>query len=85
MVNQDGVVIVPHEATIVLLNEPTKGQDGWASLQEKNPRVDIEPKTSTSTTSVAVAGPLAVTVRTMVALRLTDSRSSSGRRFSHAK
>ena len=44
VVNQDGAVIVPHEATIVLLNEPTKGQDGWASLQEENPRVGIEPR-----------------------------------------
>ena len=44
VVYQDGAVIVPDEATFVLLNEPAKRQDGWASLQEGNPCVGIEPR-----------------------------------------
>ena len=43
-VNQEGSVIVPNEATIVSFNEPIKGQDVWASFQEENPRVGIEPR-----------------------------------------
>ena len=38
------IMIVPDAATFVLLNEPAKRQDGWASLQEENPRVGIEPR-----------------------------------------
>ena len=38
-----------------------------------------------STTSVAVAGPLAVAILTIAAFRFTDSRNSPGRRFSHAR
>ena len=44
VVYQDGAVIVPNEATFVLLNEPAKRQDGWAPLQEENPCVGIEPR-----------------------------------------
>ena len=44
VVNQECAVIVSHEATIVRFNEPTKGQDGWASLQEKYPLVGVEPR-----------------------------------------
>ena len=44
VVYQDGAVIVPDEATFVLLDEPAKRQAGWALLQEENPRVGIEPR-----------------------------------------
>ena len=43
VVYQSGAVIVPDEATFVPLNEPAKRQDGWAPLQEENPRGAIEP------------------------------------------
>ena len=38
VVYQNGAVMNPDEAIVVLLHEPTKRQDGWAFLQEKNPR-----------------------------------------------
>ena len=42
VVDQDCAVIIPNEATFVLLNEPTQGQDGWACFQKEYPRMSLE-------------------------------------------